>query len=245
MVEILRTIIESRYIIAFTGAGVSTLSGIPDFRGKNGLYTKIDADRIFDLAYFRTDPSFYYTHARDLIYSSAERRPSIVHEFLAEMETMGKLKAVITQNIDMLHRKAGSRRVIELHGSPKTHTCMKCGRKYGYKEVAPTVRIGAVPRCGCCGGILKPDITFFGEMLPRGALEEAVEECGKADLMMILGSSLVVQPAASLPGYVIDNGGKIIIVNDADTPLDGYAEHRLHDLETFFVYLRDQLTARS
>src|SRR5215469_1313301 len=124
--ELIKKITKARYCTAFTGAGVSTLSGIRDFRGKNGLYNDFDAEKIFDIDYFEKDPSFYYKASASLIYDIDEKKPSIVHIVLAEMEKQGLLKALITQNIDLLHEKAGSSRVIEIHGSPKIHYCLRC-----------------------------------------------------------------------------------------------------------------------
>jgi NAD-dependent deacetylase len=221
-------------IAVFTGAGISTLCGIPDFRGPQGIYKHLDADRIFGLDQFRSDPTFYYEHARDFIYGLGERSPGIVHTVCAGLEKMGVCRGVITQNIDMLHQRAGSANVIELHGSPEIHTCGHCGRRTTFDAVAPVVRGGELPRCAACGTVVKPDITFFGEMLPPGALEGAFELAGQMDLLLILGSSLVVQPAASIPLATLENGGSLAIVNLGDTPLDRYASGRWDDLESEF-----------
>jgi len=218
----------------FTGAGVSTLCGIPDFRGPEGIYRHLDADRIFGLDQFRLDPGFYYEHARDFIYTLDERSPGPVHRVCAALEDRGHCRGVITQNIDMLHQRAGSRRVIELHGSPMTHSCGQCGKGQTFAEVAPVVRRRELPRCLGCGRVLKPDITFFGEMLPPGALEDAFELAGSVDLLLVLGSSLVVQPAASVPLATLANGGRLAIVNMGVTPLDGHASGRWDDLDAEF-----------
>lgn len=232
---------NARYCVAFTGAGVSTLSGIRDFRGKNGIYKDHDADKIFDFDYFRKDPSFYYTHARDIIYNLEQKEPSIVHTELARLESEGIVKAVITQNIDLLHQKAGSRRVIELHGSPTVHSCLSCGKRYTFEEICPIVQAGNVPSCTKCGGMVKPNITFFGEALDPGPLEDAAEAANAADLMLVLGSSLVVQPAASIPRYTIARNGTLVIVNDMPTPMDSYATLRYESLEGCFGYIRKHL----
>lgn len=225
------------HLTAFTGAGVSTLSGLRDFRGTNGLYKEFDADKIFDLLYFHYDPLFYYTHTQELIYTSTQRDASIVHNVLAKLEEQGYLKALITQNIDLLHQKAGSKRVIEIHGSPETHRCIACGRIKPFEEIVPIVRRGEVPRCEKCGGVYKPDITFFGEMLPVQALREAVAESRKSDLMLVLGSTLQVYPAASIPQNVLDGGGRLALVNRGETPVDSYADFVFDDLEKVFSYL--------
>jgi NAD-dependent deacetylase len=228
----LKELIErAEYCVAFTGAGVSTFSGIKDFRGKNGIYRQqnIDADKIFSLDYFLKDPSYYYIHARDFIYNLDEKSPGIVHKVLAKLESQGLLKAVITQNIDMLHQQAGSQNVIEIHGSPSEHYCMDCGRTFPFSEICGIVKNNRVPRCEC-GGIIKPRIVFFGELLPEVALEQAFEAARRADLMLILGSTLVVQPAASLPVHTLNHGGKIVIINDMPTPLDAEAELKYDNL---------------
>ncbi|HOI23179.1 MAG TPA: Sir2 family NAD-dependent protein deacetylase [Spirochaetales bacterium] len=232
---------ESRYCIAFTGAGVSTLSGIRDFRGKNGLYQDLNAEKIFDIEVFREDPSFYYRATRDFIYNLDEKKPSVVHRVLATLEGRGLLKAVITQNIDLLHQKAGSKVVIEVHGSPQAHRCQSCGTTMDFANAAALVKAGALPRCGRCGGALKPDITFFGENLPSGALRKARDEASQADLMLVLGSSLLVYPAASLPHYTLDSGGDIVVVNDMPTHLDRRAKLKFNDLGPLFEYLESRL----
>lgn len=221
----------------FTGAGVSTLCGIPDFRGPQGIYRHLDADRIFGLEQFRTDPSFYYRHAKDFIYTFQDRQPGLVHDVCADLEKRGLVRGVITQNIDMLHQRAGSRNVIELHGSPATHSCLRCGWQTGFDQVVPVIKKGSLPTCDDCGAVVKPDVTFFGEMLPDGALEEAFALAGSVDLLLVLGSSLVVQPAASVPLATLETGGRLAIVNLGATPLDGRASGRWEDLETEFQAL--------
>ena len=235
----LKSLIEdSRHFVVFTGAGISTLSGIKDFRGKNGLYKDktVDTDKLFDIHWFRKDPSFYYTMSRNFIYNLEDREPSLVHTTLAAMEKKGFIKAVITQNIDLLHQKAGSKNVIEVHGSPSVHHCMKCGMEFLFGDVKKIMETTTVPLCGC-GGVIKPDITFFGEMLPEKAVALAVRECSQADLILVLGSTLVVQPAASFPLYTLRNSGNLVIVNDMETPLDSAAALRYYDLEEIFTYL--------
>jgi NAD-dependent deacetylase len=159
----------------------------------------------------------------------------VVHTCLAELEKRGRLKALITQNIDLLHQKGGSRRVIEVHGSPRIHYCLNCSRvRMNFDEAAAIVRSGAIPRCPKCGRALKPAITFFGESLPMEALREATEESQAADLILVLGTSLTVNPAAGLPLYTLRNGGKMVIVNNMPTPLDSRADMRFKDLGEVF-----------
>jgi len=238
--ELFEKIKSSKYCTALTGAGVSTLSGIRDFRGKNGLYNDFDAEKIFDINYFEEDPSFYYKASKELIYNIDEKSPSIVHCVLAELEKRGFLKALITQNIDLLHTKAGSSRVIEIHGSPKTHYCLRCaGVRMSFDEAAAIVRSGGLPKCPKCGRVLKPAITFFGESLPIDALREATGEAQKSDLMLVLGTSLTVYPAASMPQYTLSQGGEIVIVNNMATPLDGRAVLHYEDLGEVFNELNE------
>lgn len=236
MQKLISLIKESKYFVAFTGAGISTLSGIKDFRGKNGLYNsrEIDADKIFSLSYFMSNPSYFYRHSKNFIYDLDSKEPNIVHRELARLEQKGILKAVITQNIDMLHQKAGTRKIIEVHGSPSSHKCLSCGKKYGFDEISVIVNANEIPRCKKCGGIIKPEIIFFEEPLDASSIDMAVKEASKADLMLVLGSSLLVQPAASLPLYTLDNHGKLIIVNNMETPLDRCAELKYENLEECF-----------
>ena len=233
---------SSRHTVAFTGAGVSTLSGIQDFRGKNGLYKTMDAERMFDINIFRRDPSVYYTLSRDFIYGLEEKKPSVVHRVLAELEKRKMLDALITQNIDLLHQKAGSEQVIEVHGSPSYHYCRRCGFRNRFEDVVPIVRSGELPKCPECGTVLKPEIVFYGENLPAAAIDRAVTEARQADLMLVLGSSLVVYPAASLPEMTAHAGGTIVIVNDMPTYLDHEAKLHFDDLEETFTALERLLS---
>lgn len=240
--DFMRLLESSRHCVAFTGAGVSTLSGIRDFRGKDGLYKTVNADRMFDIDVFRADPSVYYAMARDFIYGLEDKVPSIVHRTLALLESRGIVKSVITQNVDLLHQKAGSARVIEIHGSPSVHRCVACGKEFPFAMAATVARSGAVPRCDSCDGVLKPDIVFFGEALPSHAIAEAMEEARAADLMLVLGTSLVVYPAASLPEMTANAGGAIVVVNDQPTRLDRFARLRFDDLELTFDALMKEIS---
>ncbi|MDR0376982.1 MAG: NAD-dependent deacetylase [Spirochaetaceae bacterium] len=245
---LLRRIASSRYCAALTGAGVSVLSGIRDFRGKNGLYTKPVADfppeLMFDMARFEEDPSLFYRNVGPFVYTVHEKEPSVVHTVLAELERRRFLKGVITQNIDMLHQKAGSRRVIEVHGSPRMHYCLRCpGIRMGYEEAAALVNAGETPRCPRCGRVLKPAITFFGEALPLDARREAETEAQAADVLLVLGTSLTVRPAADIPHTTLRCGGALAIVNETPTDLDRYAVFRAEDLGEVFEEMRELLTS--
>lgn len=237
MDRFIKLLTESKHCVFLSGAGISTLSGIPDFRGSNGIYTKFDADKIFDIDYFHANQGYFYSHSKDFVYNVDEKEPNIIHYVLARLERMGVVKSVITQNIDLLHQKAGSKNVIEIHGSPRENTCLSCGKVFSYEHTAEIVRQDRIPECDECGGIVKPNITFFGEMLDHKTIMEAVDESSHADLFVIIGSSLFVHPAASLPFYSIKNKGKLVIVNNMPTPLDEYATLKYEDLGKFFEYL--------
>lgn len=216
--EFLKSIRNSSKAVALTGAGVSTDSGIPDFRSPDGLYSKYDPNKVFDMEYFLYDPSYFYDFARKEILKIVETKPSSTHLMLAKLEQIGLLKAVITQNIDLLHQRAGSKNVIELHGNIKDAYCLDCGEKYDFIEILKNEH--DVPKCKKCGGLVKPNIVFFGEMLPQRALEEAFQLVRDTDLMIVMGSSLIVQPAASLPLYAVEHGAKFLIINRGETALD-------------------------
>jgi len=237
--ELYRLLTSSKHCVAFTGAGISTLSGIQDFRGKNGLYKKPNTELMFDINAFMTDPSIYYSMARDYIYDIDSKEPSVVHRVLAQLERLNILHAIITQNIDLLHQKAGSEKVIEIHGSPAIHSCPSCKWQTGFYDILDTVKSGGMPHCPNCGAVLKPNIVFFGESLPEFAIDSAISESSKSDLMLVLGSSLVVYPAASLPEYTLNSGGQIVIVNDMPTHLDKQAALHFDDLELTFSGLEE------
>jgi NAD-dependent deacetylase len=247
---------SSKKAVALTGAGVSTLSGIRDFRGKNGLYKDMDAEKIFDINYFFTDPSFYYRQARDFIYNLDKKEASLVHLALGRFEAQGLIRGIITQNIDLLHQKGGSRNVIEIHGSPSVHYCPRCigpraledlrenpasageeSTSMDFEAAAALVLKGELPRCGVCGAVLKPAITFFGEALPPQALSDAERLAREADLMLVLGTSLTVYPAAALPELTLRSGGNLVIVNDMATPQDRNAVLGFDDLSAVFSAL--------
>jgi NAD-dependent deacetylase len=223
----------ARRAAVFTGAGVSTLCGIPDFRGPNGLYKQPDAERIFDIEWFRRDPSIFYKGSQELIYGLKKFKPGPVHHAVAALERAGIVQGVVTQNIDMLHQKAGSKRVYEVHGSPLLHRCLECGRVKTFDEICEMLASTPVPRCAACGEAYKPDVTFFGELLPEEAFAQSVALARQADLMLVLGSSLTVYPAASIPPLTVRAGGELVIVNAQPTPLDEMAKLCYPDLAAF------------
>ena len=236
LIEALRT---AKHVGCLTGAGVSTLCGIPDFRGPQGLYKQPNAERIFDIDWFDRDPSVYYNGCAELVYGLDKFTPGPVHRALRHLEDLGLLQGIATQNIDMLHQKAGSSRVYEVHGSPVLHHCRQCGAEKTFEEILAMIRPAAgadaapvVPRCAC-GGVYKPDITFFGESLPEAAFTSAQSLAIRSDVFLVLGTSLTVYPAAGLPRLTLQAGGEVIIVNAQPTSLDDYAFGRCEDLRAF------------
>lgn len=253
MNELFKALESAKCVVAMTGAGVSTLCGIPDFRGPQGLYRNPDAERIFDIDWFDRDPRVYYRGCRELVYGLSSFTPGPVHIALKALEDCGRLSGIITQNIDMLHQKAGSSNVYEVHGSPSIHHCRRCGKAKSFDDIHAMVdangglaRLGDdyVPRCEC-GGAYKPDITFFGESLPEAAFSAAHDLSVRADVMMILGTSLTVYPAAGLPRLTLQRGGKVFIVNGQPTPLDEYAASpRFPDLADWANRVMEWTSAR-
>ncbi len=237
-------LLSSTNTVVFTGAGVSTASGIRDFRGKDGLthdsYHGWSVEELFGIDLFRRDPSLFYGWAKDFVYALDGFRPCTVHNVLARLERVGLIQAIITQNIDRLHTLAGSQRVLEVHGSARLHHCLQCGAEADYETIAARVRAGELPTCPC-GGVFKPDIVFYGEALPQQTFNEALEACQRADLCLVLGSSLTVYPAAALPEEAYQCGGRLVIVNDTPTPLDRRAILRLDDLADTFTQLAEML----
>ncbi len=221
----LRELIDSAScIVAFTGAGLSAESGIPTYRGTGGLWTKYDPDVYASIEHFRRDPTYYWNFFRDVRYPLVSKAaPNPAHDALVTLERRGMLRTVVTQNIDGLHRMAGQRNVIELHGNTRRIMCMSCGREHTMDDAFARLRSEMPPTCDCGGG-LRPDVVFFGEPLPAGAMEDAGEAARGCDLMLVVGSSLVVHPAALVPRMAVENGATLAIVNIDPTPMDGLAE---------------------
>ena len=224
-------ILKSERIVVLSGAGISTESGIPDFRSyKSGLWNHFPAEDILYIENFRRNPEVFYNFALQSFDKIFDAKPNSTHYLLARMERKGKLKAVITQNIDNLHQNAGSTSVIELHGNYLTSTCIKCGRKYRTIDLFSKYKMSkTIPLCTSCYGLIKPDVIFFGEMLPEIALNNAFKESKSSDLFIIVGSSIVVSPASFLPEEAHSSGAKVIILNMEPTSYDKNAEVVIND----------------
>ncbi len=225
---------SSRKIIAFTGAGVSTESGIPDFRSPGGIWSRYDPE-MFTIDRFLHDTEARKVHWKALSgddFIPGNARPNAAHYALAELERMGKLDCVITQNVDGLHEEAGNspERVFHLHGTMREAKCLRCGKGYPMEEVRRWVLSGTeIPECRDCGGILKPNAVFFGEALPEWELSESQRRARECDLCIVIGSSLVVYPAALIPQYAVQSGAKLVIINRDRTSLDPDAEVRISE----------------
>jgi NAD-dependent deacetylase len=214
--------------VALTGAGISVPSGIPDFRtpGK-GLWTKVDPMKVAHIDAFHRDTKRFWEYYRPRFGVLADKEPNSAHLALAELEARGLLDAVITQNIDRLHGKAGSRQVIEVHGSIATSSCTTCGARFALDEVEALFDSDGVAVCPGCVGKVKPDVILFGELLPESAMSRARTLCHRADLLLCVGSSLEVYPVAGLPEVTLDAGGRLAIVTQGPTPYDDVAAVRL------------------
>ena len=218
---------SARSVVALTGAGISVPSGIPDFRSPGtGLWEEVDPMEVAHIDAFRHDPVRFWRFYGDRFQSLEDKRPNGAHRALVELERLGRLDAVITQNIDLLHRTAGSGEVVEVHGSIGTSSCPGCRASYALDDVRARLA-GGVPRCDGCGAALKPDVVLFGEVLPEAAMSRAVELAAGAGLLLCVGSSLEVYPVAGLPSVTRRAGGRVAIVTQGPTPLDGEADVRL------------------
>jgi NAD-dependent deacetylase len=220
---------SARHAVAFTGAGISTPSGIPDFRSaQTGLWVKDDPMEVASLTSFLYTPDRFFNWLRPLARTSLAARPNSAHMALADLEKGGFLKAVITQNIDDLHFRAGSQNIFELHGSLHSLSCQGCHQTFSANEFLPQfVESGIPPTCPECHVLLKPDIVLFEERLPATTWYQAEAHAHQADLMIVVGSSLTVTPAAYIPQIAVESGAKVIIINHTATFLDKIAEIRI------------------
>lgn len=216
----------AKHAVILTGAGLSTPSGIPDFRSEGtGLWSREEPLEVASLSTFRTDPEKFFHWFRPLASRIFNAEPNPAHVALAQLEEAGRLHAIITQNIDVLHQKAGARHVIEMHGTMRTMSCTQCFQQVeSAPYLKPFAESGIIPHCPHCGAVLKPDVILFGEQLPQSAWQEAQREARKCDLMVVAGSSLEVLPVAGLPIQALDRGAHLIIVNNSPTYLNVRAD---------------------
>jgi len=211
---------ESQPCVVLTGAGVSTESGVPDFRSPSGIWARYDPREYATVDAFRRDPVKVWDFYARRFEMLKHAQPNAAHRALADLERAGYVEAVVTQNIDRLHELAGSREVIEVHGSIRTASCLACGERASFDDVVAMLEHAPAPACPRCGSILKPDVVMFGEYLPPGAMERASELARRARLLLVVGSSLNVYPVADLPQETLSAGGTFAIVNREPTPLD-------------------------
>lgn len=236
---------DGETVVALSGAGVSTASGIPDFRGEDGLWAEHDP-MDFHIDRFRADPGGFWADREKLqatAFDDGAVRPNAAHEALADMEAAGHLDTLVTQNIDGLHQDAGSEAVVEIHGSAARVACRDCDRRFDADPAVERARDGELPpTCEHCDGVLKPDTVLFGEELPEHALMRSHAAAQNADVFLVAGSSLTVQPAASLPQKAADRGATLVVNNLDSTPLSGRAEYDFRaDVTDVLPRLRDRL----
>ncbi|MGC8874273.1 MAG: SIR2 family NAD-dependent protein deacylase [Chloroflexia bacterium] len=220
-----RLVAQSRRAVALTGAGISTPSGIRDFRSPGtGHWSQVDPIEVASIHSFLRHPERFYAWFADSWQEMAAAEPNPAHLALAELEKRGILRAVVTQNIDGLHQKAGSREVLELHGNARMAACLRCGAQQSTEDALVSFRrTGKVPRCGC-GGLIKPTVVLFGEPLPADVLHRAQREVAQSDLLLVIGSSLAVTPAADLPWLAVRTGTPIVVCNRDETWVDRFAQ---------------------
>jgi NAD-dependent deacetylase len=219
---------ESSSTVVLTGAGISVPSGIPDFRTpETGLWANVDPMEVAHIDVFERDPTRFWSYYRPRFQSLGDKRPNPAHEALAELERRGLIEGVVTQNIDRLHRAAGSRNVVEVHGSIETSSCTRCATVFEIDEVDALFDGEGVAVCSSCAGPVKPDVVLFGELLSESAMTRARDLAERAELMICVGSSLAVYPVAGLPQLTLERGGRLAIVTKGETAYDGEAELKL------------------
>jgi NAD-dependent deacetylase len=226
-VELAALIRDRQPCVVLTGAGVSTESGIPDFRSPTGLWAQFDPLEYGSIEAFRADPLKVWSFYKPRVAMLTEADPNPAHVAIAELGRRGFVEAVVTQNIDLLHERAGSEDVVEVHGSIRSATCPDCGERYPLERVLQLLAEADAPACPACGAILKPDVVFFGELLQPEAIERAYELAQRAALLLVVGSALEVYPVAGLPEETLAAGGALAIVNRGRTPYDGRAVLRI------------------
>ena len=224
-----RLLAEARHGVALTGAGVSAESGIPTFRGEGGLWTKYDPVKVSSIDSFLADPASYWRVSKERGAVALAAKPNPGHVALAVLQSAGHLAAIVTQNTDGLHQRSGASRVVELHGSGRRVQCLECGNVESRQDVQDRLDTEMPPRCRACGGaILKPTVVLFGEPMPGEAVKEAYTLAEKAEVMLVVGTSLVVYPAAEIPLVAVRAGARMIVINAEPTPFDALAEVVIH-----------------
>lgn len=242
--KVTRLIEQSKRILVFTGAGISTNTGIPDFRSEKGLYSLVDKEfdlpypeAIFDIHYFKENPYPFYELTRKMLLQKFY--PTLCHRFIAFLESIHKVELVVTQNIDMLHHTSGSVNVLECHGTYRTAHCIECHKPYVLETIQQTILDGEIPTCDC-GGVIKPDVVFFGEQVPDG-FRKILKQTLDIDMILILGTSLLVQPSS---GFALELAGKVpsVLVNKDETDYDSRMTYVLKDdLDKFAKKVWDKL----
>jgi NAD-dependent deacetylase len=226
--DLAQLISDAQRVVALTGAGISVPSGIPDFRTPGtGVWENVDPMEVAHIDAFHRDTRRFWQFYRPRFQSLADKQPNAAHRVLADLEARSLLEGVITQNIDRLHAKAGTERLVEVHGSIATSSCTSCRASYPLESVGELFDDDGIATCACCMGKIKPDVVLFGELLPEAAVAEAQELCGAADLLLCVGSSLEVYPVAGLPEITLDAGGRVAIVTKGPTPYDSKATVKL------------------
>lgn len=235
-------ILKSKKVFALTGAGISTDSGIPDFRSSSGYYSKMDPALALSKDRLLNHPEIFYKEGYKILEDLNDQEPNGGHKALAKMEEEGFLAGIITQNIDNLHAKAGSKNIYEVHGETRGTHCMKCGKEYPFALMRKKVEAGEIPpKCDACGGVIRPNVVMFGDMMPDD-FERGARELDSTDTLIVVGSSLTVSPVNFLPNYV----DHLIIINNDPTPMDRRADVVIHENSTRVLEeILKELEARS
>jgi NAD-dependent deacetylase len=228
IMSIAHEIKHARRAVAFTGAGISAESGLGTFRGKDGLWSRYDPAVVASIESFTRDPSKFWEFAREIGWIFLTAKPNAAHTALKELEAMKRLDSVITQNVDGLHQRAGSKHVIEIHGNAGRIICTRCSATYATEKIVDLIAQQDVPRCDKCGGSLKPDVVLFGEPLPERAFDQALRKVRSADLLLAVGTSLEVYPAASLPEMAKKAGAKVVSIDSERTAWDGLCDCKVN-----------------
>jgi NAD-dependent deacetylase len=228
IMSIAHEIKHARRAVAFTGAGISVESGLGTFRGKDGLWSRYDPAEVASIESFTRDPRKFWEFAREIGWMFLTAKPNAAHMALAELEAMKRLDSVITQNVDGLHQRAGSKHVVEIHGNAGRIICTRCSAEYATEKIVDRIAQQEVPTCSKCSGLLKPDVTLFGEPVPKDAFDQALKKVRSTDLLLAVGTSLEVYPAASLPEIAKKGGAKIVSIDSERTGWDNLCDYSVN-----------------